>query len=92
MERLVSGIKPTGGLTLGSYIGAIKQFVELHKSYESYIFVADMHAITTPQEKKELRNNIRDMVAIYLACGLEPDNATIYVQSENPYHAQFHGF
>lgn len=88
MERLVSGIKPTGGLTLGSYIGAIKQFVELHKSYESYIFVADMHAITTPQEKKELRNNIRDMVAIYLACGLEPDNATIYIQSENPYHAQ----
>jgi len=88
MERLVSGIKPTGGLTLGSYIGAIKQYVELQKQYESYVFVADMHAITVPQEKDQLRKNIKDIVAIYLACGLDYNQTTIYIQSENPYHAQ----
>jgi tryptophanyl-tRNA synthetase len=88
MERLVSGIKPTGGLTLGSYIGAIKQFIELQNNYESYVFVADMHAITVPQIKDELQRNIKDMVAIYLACGLDPKHTTIYIQSENPYHAQ----
>ncbi len=88
MQRLVSGIKPTGGITLGGYIGAIKQFIELQKNYETYVFVADMHAITVPQDKDELRKNIKDMVAIYLACGLSPNDTTIYVQSENPYHAQ----
>ena len=88
MERLVSGIKPTGELTLGSYIGAIKQYIELQKKYESYVFVADLHAITVPQEKEELRKNIKDIVAIYLACGLDYKKTTIYLQSENPYHAQ----
>ncbi|MDD2202911.1 MAG: tryptophan--tRNA ligase [Bacilli bacterium] len=88
MERLVSGIKPTGELTLGSYIGAIKQYIELQKKYESYVFVADLHAITVPQEKEELRKNIKDIVAIYLACGLDHKKTTIYLQSENPYHAQ----
>ncbi len=88
MERLVSGIKPTGGLTLGSYIGAIRQFIELQKKYESYVFVADMHAITIPQDKEELRRNIREMVGIYLSCGLDYNHTTIYIQSENPYHTQ----
>lgn len=55
MKRMVSGIKPTGNLTLGNYIGAIKQFVELNKNYESFIFVADLHAITLPQEPKILK-------------------------------------
>ena len=77
MERLVSGIKPTGGLTLGSYIGAIRQFIELQKKYESYVFVADMHAITIPQDKEELRRNIREMVGIYLSCGLDYNHTTI---------------
>jgi tryptophanyl-tRNA synthetase len=88
MERLVSGIKPTGGLTLGSYIGAIKQYIELQNNYESYIFVADMHAITVPQNREELKKNIKDIVAIYLACGLNPNTTTIYIQSENPYHTE----
>lgn len=88
MERLISGIKPTGGLTLGSYIGAIKQYVELQRDYESYVFVADMHAITVPQDRDELRKNIKDIVAVYIACGLDPEETTIYIQSENPYHAQ----
>lgn len=88
MQRLVSGIKPTGGLTLGNYIGAIRHFVEMQRNYETYIFVADMHAITVPQDKEELNRNIKDIIAIYLACGIEHDKATIYIQSENPYHAQ----
>jgi len=88
MERLVSGIKPTGVLTLGSFIGAIKQYIELQNNYESYIFIADMHAITVPQNRDELRNNIKSIVAIYLACGLDYNKTIIYVQSENPYHAQ----
>jgi tryptophanyl-tRNA synthetase len=88
MERLVSGIKPTGGLTLGSYIGAIKQYIDLQNNYESYVFVADLHAITIPQDRGELRKNIKDIVAIYLACGLDYSKTTIYLQSENPYHAQ----
>lgn len=87
MERLVSGIKPTGGLTLGSYIGAVKQYVELQNEYESYIFIADLHAITVPQKREDLHNNIKDVVAIYLACGINTDKTTIYIQSENPYHA-----
>lgn len=88
MERLVSGIKPTGGLTLGSYIGAIKQFIELQNKYESYVFVADLHAITVPQDREELRKNIKEMVGLYLACGLDYNNTTIYIQSENPYHTE----
>ena len=57
MKKLISGIKPTGQLTLGNYIGAIKQFVKLQNEYESFIFVADLHAITTPQNKKQLQKS-----------------------------------
>lgn len=88
MKRLVSGIKPTGDLTIGSYIGAIKQFVALQKEYETFIFVADLHAITVPQDKEALRRNIKDIVAVYIACGLDQDRTTIFVQSENMYHTQ----
>jgi tryptophanyl-tRNA synthetase len=87
MKKLISGIKPTGELTLGNYIGAIKQFIEFQKNYETYIFVADLHAITTPQDKTSLRKRIKDIVAIYIACGLNEKDTTIYLQSENPYHA-----
>ncbi|MDD3048880.1 MAG: tryptophan--tRNA ligase [Bacilli bacterium] len=88
MKKLVSGIKPTGALTLGNYIGALKQYIEMQNDYESYIFIANMHAITTPQNKDELKKRTRDVIAIYLACGLDYENATIFLQSENPYHAQ----
>lgn len=86
MRRLVSGIKPTGELTLGNYIGAIKQFIELQNEYESYVFVADMHAITVPQDKDELKKRIKEIVALYLACGLDGNKTIFYLQSENPYH------
>ena len=89
--RLVSGIKPTGGLTLGNYIGAIKQFVQLQdelKDAEMFIFIADLHAITTPIDKQTLKKNIKEIAALYIACGLDPERVTLFVQSELPEHNQ----
>ena len=86
MKRLVSGIKPTGELTLGNYIGAIKQFVKMQQDYEGFIFVADLHALTVYNDPKELKKKIRDIVAMYLACGLNPKYTTLFIQSENMYH------
>lgn len=88
MKKLVSGIQPTGELTLGNYIGALKQFIDLQDKYETYIFIADMHAITINQDKDLLKKRIKDRLALYLACGLSPQKTTIFLQSENPYHAQ----
>lgn len=87
MERLLSGIKPTGELTLGNYIGSIRQFIEMQKKYESFIFVADLHALTVYNEPKVLNERIKKLVALYLACGLDPEYSTIFVQSENLYHS-----
>lgn len=87
MKRLLSGIKPTGELTLGNYIGAIKQFINMQNEYESYVFVADLHALTIYNDPETLKRRTRDLVAIYLACGLNPNNTTIFIQSENIYHS-----
>lgn len=87
MKRLLSGIKPTGEFTLGNYIGAIRQFVSMQKDYESFVFVADLHALTVYNDPVELNKRIRDLVAIYLACGLDPKYTTLFIQSENMYHA-----
>lgn len=84
-KRVLTGLQPTGVITLGNYIGAIKQMKELQDNYESFIFVADMHAITVLQDPQELRNNIKSLIALYLACGLDPEKNTIYIQSDNPY-------
>ena len=86
MERLLSGIKPTGELTLGNYIGSIRQFIEMQKKYESLIFVADLHALTVYNDPKELNERTKRLVALYLACGLDPKETTIFLQSENMYH------
>ncbi|MFA6800923.1 MAG: tryptophan--tRNA ligase [Acholeplasmataceae bacterium] len=91
MKRLVSGIKPTGQLTLGNYIGAIKQFVALQDELEDtefFIFIADLHAITTPQNRQELKKNIRNVAALYMACGLDPNKVNLFIQSEVVEHAQ----
>lgn len=86
-KRMLTGLQPTGVITLGNYVGAIKQMVKYQDEYDSYLFVADMHAITIPQDPKELSKNIRSLIALYLACGIDPKKNTIYIQSENIYHA-----
>lgn len=91
MKRLVSGIQPSGQLTIGNYLGAIKQFVKLQdelKDTEFFIFVADLHSITVPFDKVELRRNIKSLAALYIACGLDPERVNLFVQSEVPAHSQ----
>lgn len=85
MKRLLTGLKPTGELTLGNYIGAILQMKELQEEYESFIFIADMHATTIHQDPKELHERIRRFIALYIACGIDPNKNIIYLQSENEY-------
>lgn len=87
MKKILTGLQPTGVITLGNYIGAIKQMTKLQDEYESIIFIADMHSITVPQDSDKLQEKIRSLVAIYLACGIDPEKNTIFIQSENPYHA-----
>lgn len=87
MKRILTGLQPTGSITLGNYIGAIRQMVEYQENYDSFMFIADMHAITVPQDPIELSKNIRSLVAIYLACGVDFNKNTIFLQSENVYHA-----
>ena len=84
-KRVLTGLQPTGVITLGNYIGAIKQMIEYQEMYDSYIFVADMHAITVNQNPEELRNNIKSLIALYIACGIDPNKNVIYIQSDNPY-------
>lgn len=87
MKRVLTGLQPTGVITLGNYIGAIRQMAEVDDSTENFIFIADMHAITINQDPTTLRNNIKSLVALYLACGIDPKKNTIYIQSDNPYIA-----
>lgn len=91
MKRVLSGIKPTGEITLGNYIGAIKRFVEMQQSMpddEFFLFIADLHAITVPQESQDLRRRTRDIAAMYLAAGLNPDKTVLFIQSEVKEHAE----
>lgn len=88
MERMLSGIKPTGRLHLGNYIGAISQFVKYQDEYEMYIFIANQHAITVPTEPKALRQNTKDLIALYLAAGLDPEKCTLFLQSDVDAHVK----
>lgn len=86
MKTVLTGLKPTGELTIGNYIGAILPLVRMQEEYESiYLFVADLHALTIPQDPKELNKRIRSFIAMYLACGIDPKKTMIYLQSENEY-------
>ena len=87
MKKLLTGLQPSGELTLGSLIGGISGSVKNQDLYDSYIFVPDMHAITVEQDPKLLKERIRKNVALYIACGLDPKKNTFYIQSENLYHA-----
>jgi tryptophanyl-tRNA synthetase len=88
MKRMLSGIKPTGQLHLGNYIGALSKFVSYQDEYEMIAFIANLHCITVPQDPAELKKNLTDCVALYLACGLDPKKATIFLQTDVKEHAQ----
>ena len=85
-KKILTGLQPTGSITLGNYIGAIKQVVKYQEMYDSYIFIADLHAITIPQDPVQLKENIRSLLNIYVACGIDPNKNKIFVQSDNEYH------
>ncbi len=88
MKRMLSGIKPTGKVTLGNYLGAIKPFVEYQDEYEMFVFVANLHSMTIYVEPKELRENTKNLIALYLAAGLDPEKVTLFLQSDVLQHAQ----
>lgn len=87
-QRVLSGIQPTGNYHLGNYLGAIRNWVEGQSEYENYLFVADLHAITVPHDPKMLAADTYTLVALYLACGLDLNYSTIFVQSHVPAHSE----
>ncbi|MBI3442747.1 MAG: tryptophan--tRNA ligase [Candidatus Sungbacteria bacterium] len=87
-KRILSGIQPSGNLHIGNYLGAIKQWLELQDQYEAFFCVVDEHAITIPQNPKELRENTLSTAMIYLAAGIDPKKSTIFIQSHVPAHAE----
>jgi tryptophanyl-tRNA synthetase len=87
MAVVFSGVQPSGTLTLGNYLGAIKQFVNYQEEQESY-FVVNQHSITVPQDPKQLRENTRILAALYLAVGLDPKKETLFIQSDVSEHVQ----
>ena len=88
MKRMLSGIKPTGQLTLGNYIGALRNFVKYQDEYEMIVFIANLHCITEYQDPSVLRKNLTDCVALYLACGLDPNKSSIFLQTDVHEHAE----
>ena len=84
METVVSGIRPTGNLHLGNYFGAVKNFLRMQEEFDCFFFIADYHSLTTHPTPQNLHNNVRQVLAEYLASGLDPEKATIYIQSDLP--------
>ncbi|MFA5527058.1 MAG: tryptophan--tRNA ligase [Peptostreptococcales bacterium] len=87
-KRVFSGVQPTGNIHIGNYIGALKQFVNLQNGADSVYCIVDLHSITVPQDPKELYKHTLDVAALYIAVGLDPQKATIFVQSTVPAHAE----
>ena len=88
MKRVFSGVQPTGNIHLGNYLGALKQFIELQEDNECIYCIVDEHAITVPQEPKELKEHILDVAALYLAIGVDPKKSIVFVQSDVKEHAE----
>ncbi len=82
MEKVISGIRPTGNLHLGNYFGAVKSFVQMQNEYDCMFFIADWHSLTTHPTPENIRRSVRTILAEYLACGIDPEKAPIYVQSD----------
>jgi tryptophanyl-tRNA synthetase len=87
-NTILSGVTPSGKLTLGHLTGALKNWVEMQRDYDAYFMIADLHAITVKQEPKDLRQRTIDTAASFIACGLDPEKSTIFVQSHVPAHAE----
>lgn len=87
-KRILSGIQPTGNLHLGNYLGALKNWVALQYTAESFFCVVDLHALTMPQDPRQLRQHIQDTAIAYIAAGVDPEKSTIFVQSMVPAHAE----
>lgn len=85
---IFSGIQPSGNITLGNYLGAIKSWVKLQEDYDCYFCVVDLHAITVPQKPKDLRSKTLELLSIYLAAGIDPEKNTLFIQSHVPAHAE----
>ena len=81
-EIVVSGIRPTGNLHLGNYLGAVTNFVKMQYEYDCYFFIADYHSLTTHPDPKDLQSNVKQVLAEYIACGINPEACTIYIQSD----------
>ena len=79
---MLTGVRPSGNITLGNYLGAIKNFVDRQDTYKSYIFIADLHAITSPQNPRKLKEAVYNCVAMYLACGIDPNKTIVFKQSD----------
>ncbi|MCM3748245.1 tryptophan--tRNA ligase [Paenibacillus pasadenensis] len=88
MKKVLSGIQPSGQLTLGNYIGAIKNFVSLQETHECFFMVVDLHAITVPQDPAALREQSQSVAALYLAAGIDPKRSAVYMQSHVRAHAE----
>ncbi len=87
-QRVFSGIQPSGNLHVGNYVGALKNWVAMQDEYENYFCIVDLHAITVPQDPEVLRQKIREVAAIYLASGLDPERCVIFRQSRVSAHAE----
>ena len=92
METVVSGIRPTGNLHLGNYFGALRNFISMQNEHNCYFFIADYHSLTTHPTPGDLNGNVRQILVEYLAAGLDPDKATLYVQSDVPEVAELYLF
>ncbi|ENH96176.1 tryptophanyl-tRNA ligase [Gracilibacillus halophilus YIM-C55.5] len=88
MKTIFSGIQPSGTLTLGNYLGAMKHFVDLQADNQCYFCIVDEHAITVPQDRLALRKNIKSLAALYIASGIDPEKSVLFIQSEVPAHTQ----
>ena len=84
MDIVLSGIRPTGHLHLGNYFGAVKNFIKMQHEYNCYFFIADYHSLTTHPTPENLTDNVNQVLAEYLACGIDPETATLYIQSDVP--------
>ncbi len=89
--RILSGMRPTGKLHLGNYVGALRNWVNLQKDYDCFFFIADWHALTTDYaDTSNIKQNSLEVMIDYLAAGLDPEQSTLFIQSHVPQHAELH--